>query len=241
MPLSGTSGYTAAGLIQPVAIALDAAGNVFTANSNSTVTKLNTAGTSIALFQSGGLNMPYAVAVDSSQNVWLANYGDHGSGNSVSKFSNAGTPAAGAGYTGGGMAGPFGIAIDATGNAWVANFNNASVSKLSSTGTPLSGAGYATPAEVGAIAVDGNNTVWTANADGSISHLSSSGASISPASTGYISSAATAEVGIALDASGNVWTTDNDVNSIFEYIGVAAPTVTPFQLAVKNKTIGRRP
>lgn len=241
VPLSGTSGYTSAGLVQPVAIALDTAGNVFTANSNSTVTKLNTAGTSIAQFHSGGLNMPYAVAVDSSQNVWLANYGDHGSGNTVSKFNNAGTAAAGAGYTGGGMAGPFGIAIDATGNAWVANFNQALVSKLSNTGSPLSAAGYATPAEVSAIAVDGNNTVWTANADGSISHLSSSGASISPASTGYISPAATAEVGIALDASGNVWTTDNSVNSIFEYIGAAAPTVTPLQLAVKNKTIGQRP
>jgi streptogramin lyase len=139
------------------------------------------------------------------------------------------------------MSEPFGIAVDATGNAWVANFSHASVSKLSNAGSPLSGAGYATPAAVSAMAVDGNNTVWTANTDGSISHLSSSGASISPAITGYISAAATAEVGIALDASGNVWTTDNFVNSIFEYIGAAAPTVTPLQLAVKNKTIGTRP
>jgi hypothetical protein len=239
-PLSGPNGYTAAGLVQPWDLALDAAGNVFTANSNSTGTKLSAAGTPLAQFLNGGLNLPYAVAVDSSQNVWLANYGSHGVGNTVSKFSNTGTPAALAGYTGAGMAGPFGIAIDATGNAWVGNFSVASLSELSSTGAPLSGSGYQTPAMVGAVAVDGSNTIWTANSDGSVSRFSASGATLSPA-TGYISADATAEVGIALDASGNVWTTDNYVNSIFEYIGAGAPTATPLQLAVKNKTIGQRP
>lgn len=237
-PLSGAAGYTAAGLVQPVAIALDAAGDIFTANlGGASVTKLNPAGRLIAQFANGGLDDPYAVAVDTSQNVWVANSGPS---NSVSRFNNTGTPANGSGYTGS-MSKPYGIAIDANGNAWVANFAHASVSKLSNTGVLLSGAGYPTPASVSAVAVDGNNTVWTANTDGSISHLSASGASISPPATGYISAAATAEVGIALDASGNVWTTDNYINSIFEYIGAAAPTVTPLQLAVKNKTMGQRP
>jgi streptogramin lyase len=235
-PLSGALGYTAAGLVNPVAIALDAAGNIFTANlQNSTVTKLSAAGTAIAQFSNGGIDKPYAVAVDASQNVWVAN---NGSSNSASKFSNTGTSPAN--FTGN-MFAPAGIAIDANGDAWVANFKHASVSKLSNSGTLLSGAGYATPADVSAVAVDGSNTIWTANTDGSISHLSATGASISPAATGYISADATAEVGIALDASGNVWTTDNFVDSIFEYIGVASPTVTPLQLAVKNKTIGQRP
>ncbi len=237
-PLSGATGYTAAGLVQPVAIALDAAGNVFTANLGGTsVTKLNSAGGAIAQFVNGGLDAPYAVAIDSSQNVWVANSGPS---NSVSRFNNTGTPANGSGYTGN-LSKPYGIAIDANGDAWVANFGHASVTKLSNAGVVLSGAGYPTPASVSAVAVDGNNTVWTANTDGSISHLSASGASISPLGTGYISAAATAEVGIALDASGNVWTTDNFINSIFEYIGAAAPTVTPLQLAVKNKTMGQRP
>jgi streptogramin lyase len=237
-PLSGSAGYTAVGLVQPVAIALDAAGDVFTANLGGTsVTKLNSAGRSLALFANGGLDEPYAVAVDTSQNVWVANSGPS---NSVSRFNNTGTPANGSGYHGS-LSQPYGIAIDANGNAWVANFSRASVSKLSNAGAVLSGAGYSTPASVSAVAVDGNNTVWTANTDGSISHLSASGASISPPGTGYVSAAATAEVGIALDASGNVWTTDNYINSIFEYIGAAAPTVTPLQLAVKNKTMGQRP
>ena len=90
------------------------------------------------------------------------------------------------------------------------------------------------------IAVDGSNTIWTANADGSISHLSNTGAAISPA-TGYIASGATAEVGIAIDGSGNVWTSDNYVNSIFEYIGAASPVAVPLQAAVKNNLLGKRP
>jgi streptogramin lyase len=138
------------------------------------------------------------------------------------------------------MAGPVGVAVDANGDVWVANFNSASVSKLSSSGTPKSGAGYATPAPVSAVAVDGSNTVWTANTDGSISRLSATGARISP-SMGYISTGATGEVGIALDASGNVWTTDNYVNSIFEYVGAATPTTVPLQQAVKNNALGKRP
>lgn len=236
VPLSG-AGYTATGLLYPYAIALDAAGNVFTANGNNSVTKFNSSGAPVGRFTGGNLDNPYAVAVDASQNVWIANYG---SSNSVSKFSNGGTPANVTGYSGGGMAGPVGIAVDSTGNAWVANFSGSSVSELNSAGNPLSGAGYKTPAGVSAVAVDGSNTVWTANTDGSISHLSASGASISPAA-GYISPGATGEVGIALDASGNVWTTDNYVNSIFEYVGAASPTVTPLQLAVKNNTLGQRP
>jgi len=48
-------------------------------------------------------------------------------------------------------------------------------------------------------------------------------------------------LGIALDASGNVWTTDNYVNSIFEYVGAATPTTVPLQQAVKNNALGKRP
>jgi streptogramin lyase len=236
-PLSGPTGFRATGLTYPNAIALDAAGNVFTSNGNNSVTKLNSSGSQVAQFTSGGLDIPYAVAIDVSQNVWIAN---SGTSNSISKFSDTGTPAATQAYTGGGMSMPVGIAIDASGNAWIANFNNASVSEMNSSGTALSGPGYVTPSDVASIAVDGSNSIWTANADGSISHLSQTGAALSPA-TGYISPGATADVGIAIDASGNIWTTDNYVDSLFEYIGAASPAVVPLQLAVKNNTIGQRP
>jgi hypothetical protein len=244
-PLSG-HGFTATGLSTQYAIALDAAGNVFTANSNSTVTKLNAAGTSIGQFINGGLNVGYSLAIDSAQNVWVANAGPLLTpGDSVSKFSNTGTSASLSGFTGGGLNGPVSIAIDANGNAWAGNFNSNAVSKLNSTGTPLSGAGYSTPAPVSGLAIDGSNTIWTANTDGSISHLSNTGTAISP-TTGYLAAAATGEVGIAIDASGNVWTTDAWPNSagnysLFEYIGAAGPTAVPLQQALKSKLLGQRP
>jgi len=236
-PLSG-SGFTAQGLHKPYAIAIDGSGNVFTANGNNSVTKLNNAGTSVAQFINGGLDSPFAIAVDSSQNIWVAN---SGASNSISRFSNSGTAASLTGFTGGGIHEAVGVALDANNNTWVANFGASSASEFNSTGSPLSGgSGYATPAEVSAVAVDGNNTIWTANSDGSISHLASNGSAISP-STGYVSAGATGEIGIAIDASGNIWTTDNYVNSIFEYVGAASPSVVPLQQAVKSNLIGQRP
>ncbi|HMH13091.1 MAG TPA: NHL repeat-containing protein [Edaphobacter sp.] len=243
--LSG-NGFTATGLSTQYGIALDATGNVFTANSNSTVTKLNAAGTSIGQFTSGGLNFGYALAVDELQNVWVANAGPLLTpGNTISKFSNSGTAASLSGFLGGGLNNPEAIAIDANGNVWAGNFSSPAVSKFNSAGAPQSGAGYTTPAPVAGIAVDGSNTVWTANLDGSVSHLSNAGTAISPA-TGFLATGATGEVGVAIDASGNVWTTDAWPNgtgqySLYEYVGAAGPTAVPLQQAVKGKLLGQRP
>jgi len=239
VPLSG-SGYTVAGMQYPYAIAIDGTGNVFTANGNNTVTKMSPAGTKLGLFTGGGMDVPYAVAVDASADIWIANANRSSQSNSISKFSNTGTAATMTAYTGGGLSAPVGIAIDATGNVWAANFDTPTISKLNSAGVALSGTGYVTPNETSALAIDGSNTVWTANVDGSVSRFSNSGTAISPAA-GYLSTGATAEVGIAVDASGNVWTTDYYVNSLFEYVGAAAPTVVPLAIAVKNHSFGVRP
>ena len=236
VPLSG-SGFATNGLKLPYALAIDGIGNVLTVNGDNTVTKLSPSGGLLTQMQTGGLDFPYAIAVDRSENLWVANYGYS---NSLSKFSNAGAAMAVNGFTGGGVTGAVGVAIDAGGNAWIASFDRALVSKLNANGSPMSGNGYAIPSGAASIAVDGDNTIWTANLDGSISQFSNSGTAISPA-TGFISNGATAEVGIAIDASGNVWTSDNYVNSIFEYIGAAAPAMVPLQVAVKNNLLGKRP
>ncbi len=73
-----------------------------------------------------------------------------------------------------------------------------------------------------------------------MSRLANNGSAISPA-TGYISNQATGEIGIAIDATGNVWTTDGYLNALFEYVGAASPTVVPQALAVQNNLLGKRP
>ncbi|WP_130418522.1 NHL repeat-containing protein [Edaphobacter modestus] len=236
VPLSGP-GYTASSLKLPYALAIDGSGNVLTANGNNSVTKLSSSGALVGQFEQGGLDFPYAIAVDGAANAWVANYGYS---NDVSRFSSTGVAATANGYQGGGITGAVGIAIDAGGDAWVASFDRPLVSKLGPNGSPLSGSGYAIPSGAASIAVDGDDTVWTANSDGSVSRFSNAGEAMSPA-TGYVSNGATAEVGIAIDQSGNVWTSDNYVDSIFEYIGAAAPTTAPLQVAVKNNRLGRRP
>jgi streptogramin lyase len=237
--LSG-SGFIVTGMLYPYDIAIDGTGNVFTANGNNTVSKLSPAGASLGLFTGGGMDVPYALAIDSSENVWVANSDLSLQPNSITKFSNTGTPATLTAYTGGGLNIPVALAIDAAGNVWAANFEAPSISKFSSTGVPLSGSGYTTPNNTSKLVVDGSNTVWTANVDGSISRFANSGTAISPA-TGYVSPDATAVVGIAVDPSGNVWTTDYYVNSVFEFVGAAGPTITPLAQQVKNQTFGTRP
>ena len=237
VPLSGANGFTVAGMARPAAIAVDANGNVFTANANNSVTKLTSSGAMAAQLTNGGLGTPFSVAIDAGQNAWVANV----NGPSVSKFSNTGTAASTVGYSGGGLASPYWVALDANGNAWVANFDAATVTKLDASGNALSGSGFATANLTSSLAVDGDNTVWTANEDGSISRLANDGTSISP-STGYSAPGATAEIGVVIDASGNVWTTDVfATNSLFQYVGAAAPTTVPLAAAVRNHMVGVRP
>lgn len=230
------SGFKAAGLKSPYALAIDGSGNVLTVNGDNTVTRLTSAGASAGQFQQGGLDFPYAIAMDRSSNAWIANYGYS---DSVSRFSSTGAAAGSTGYTGAGVSGAVGVAIDGDGNAWLASFDQPVVSRFSSSGV-AAGTGYRIPAGAASIAVDGDDTIWTANSDGSISRLTSQGVPLSPA-TGYISSGATAGVGITIDPSGNVWTSDNYVNSVFEYIGAGAPTTVPLQVALQKNLVGKRP
>ncbi len=153
---------------------------------------------------------------------------------------DSGTPVTLTAYMGGGLNSPVGLAVDANGDVWAANFGAASASELSSTGVPLSGTGFVTPSDTSAIAVDGSNTVWTANTDGSVSRFASSGAALSPAK-GYVTAGATAEVGIAVDASGNVWTTDYYKNSLYEYVGGGWAGGGSAGSGGENSALGQRP
>jgi DNA-binding beta-propeller fold protein YncE len=48
--------------------------------------------------------------------------------------------------------------------------------------------------------------------------------------------------GIAVDPSGNVWVTQQNAGSpVVEFIGIAAPTITPLADAVVNNTIATKP
>lgn len=146
--------YKGGGLNAPQAIAVDAAGNIWTANSgNASLTELTNDGAALspaAGFTGGGLNTPAALAFDPSGNLWIANT----AGNSVSKFTSTGTPVAGSPYIGGGLSAPSGVSVDPVGNVWISNFANSSLTELSGTGVALSpvtgfvGGGISTPVSI---------------------------------------------------------------------------------------------
>jgi hypothetical protein len=47
--------------------------------------------------------------------------------------------------------------------------------------------------------------------------------------------------GIAIDGSGDVWVTNVADSVLVEFVGAAAPVVTPMVAAVKGNTLGARP
>jgi hypothetical protein len=247
-PLSGSSGYFGGGLNTPYQAAIDASGNVWGINApsyghGSQVSEIN-GSTGVAISSSGGytgggLNLTSGIAIDASGYVWVANEG----GNSVSRLqvSNGAAVSGSAGYTGGGLSdSPISIAIDGSGNVWTGNYHN-SVSKLDSTGAPVSGSsgytggGLNTPF---AIAIDGLGNAWTANnGNNTITTINGS----TGGATGYTSSTLNDPLGIAIDGSGNAWVANNNDVTITEFIGVAAPVVTPISAGVAHNTLGARP
>ena len=180
---NGTRGFsgdgqaaTAAELNFPVAVAVDASGNLFIADLyNNRIRKVSAGGTITTVAGNGavnsqsgqgtysgdngpaisaGLNLPYGVAVDGSGNLFIADLYN----NRVRKVNTAGTITTVAGngqqgFSGDGaqataasLAQPYGIAVDPSGNLFIADYGNDRVRKVSSTGVITTIAGNGNPA-----------------------------------------------------------------------------------------------
>jgi NHL repeat len=248
--ISPAAGYTGGGLNAPEGIAVDSSGNIWVANNgDNSLSEFSSAGVPISPangYTGGGLNSPFGViAFDRSGNAWLANSG----GNSLSEFSSEGTAISpSTGYTGGGLNAPVGIVIDGSSNVWTMNNGPNfpglvnSLSEFSSTGSAISpSTGYTGGGlnQLSGLAIDGVNNVWVCNLLGnSLSEFSSTGIPISPAS-GYTGGGLDSPSSIAIDGSGNIWLTNQ--HSLTEFVGAAAPVVTPLATAAKNNLLGTRP
>lgn len=242
---SGASGYSGGGVFFPIAAAADTDGSVWIANyGDSSATRFSLAGSAISSstgFGSGQLEGPVAVAIDASHNAWFANQA--AASGSVTSISADGTKVNT--IVVGGEA-PSGIATDsvadsanaATGHVWTANYYTASVSELalhSDGSVTVISAGYTGGGleHPNGITVDGAGNVWVGNYRGSsITELAGAGSSapgtpISP-STGFGSDASlTAPFAVAVDASGNVWVSNQGSSTITQFVGTATPVKTP--------------
>ncbi|MGO9453073.1 MAG: NHL repeat-containing protein [Candidatus Binataceae bacterium] len=224
----------------PLGVAIDAAGNVWVANSgNNSVTELTSSGGLAGNFLGGGnFNGPWDVAIDGSGNAWVTN----SDGNSVTELTSIGSLAGN--FLGGGFNVPIGVAIDAAGNVWVANRSDNNVIKLTSSGAVLGsfsgGGNFNSPYGV---AIDASGGVWVTSAGGgagcssgaapcgSVTVLNSNGSL-----AGNFAGGLNTPVGVAIDAAGNVWVANLDGGAGCS--SAAAPCGSVTKLSPTGATLG---
>ena len=228
------------------AIAIDGYNNVWVSGGNA-IAEFNASGT--ALSGTSGyttdISSAFGIAVDASENVWIANGGN----GFVVKMNNSGTYLINS--TANVNSPTDEPAIDANGGFWLGqagaelfvSYWDKNMLPLTGNFNYLSNTSATTPQ---AVTVDGANHVWSIDTTNLAEIDASTGNSIG---SGGISGYTGVGTGLFVtpkagdvDSSGNLWFM-NGVNfgSVTEFVGVAAPTITPKALAVKNNTIGTRP
>jgi sugar lactone lactonase YvrE len=256
VPSAGSANATgaAASFNSPAGIAIDAAGNIYVADSGNNEIRQITpagvvttrAGSTIAGSADGAgiaatFRGPSAVAVDAPGNIYVADTGN----NEIRKIAPAGTVTTLAGTTTAGAAdglgsaasfnGPAGVAVDAAGNVYVADANNHEVREITPAGmvTTLAGSasvGNANGAGAAAsfylpygVAVDADGDVYVADAGfNQIRKIAPGGVVTTLAGDGFAGSTDGASAvarfsfpaGIAVDAAGNIYVADLDNNEI---------------------------
>jgi streptogramin lyase len=200
----------------PIALAIDATGNVWVPNFfGDSVTELTSSGEVAGNYDPAGANFddPVGVAIDAGGNAWMVNQ----AGESVTELTSSGSLAGNYDPAGANFDNPGDPAIDAAGNVWVPNnvHHGSSITELTSSGDLAgdyapSGANLSGPA---AAAIDATGNVWLPNTFGStVTALTSSGAlagNYAPTGSDF-----NVPVAIAIDAGGNAWVANEDGNSI---------------------------
>jgi len=228
--VAGSSGYSTGANTWPNAVAIDTDGSAWLADwGDSQLTHLSSSGQQLSgsPYSSTQLIFPFAAAIDASHNVWVSNVG----GTTVTRVTQDGSQ-----FTSFDCCdGPEGLAIDQSGNVWVANLQDKSISEISGSGTVLSRGGYtsASLADPDGIAVDGAGTVWVCNYRGpSLTELAGSsssgpGTALSPAGGLGLDAGLLEAYSLAVDASGNLWVSNQGSNILTQFVGLAAPVRTP--------------
>jgi streptogramin lyase len=216
--------YTGGGLNVPRGIAVDAAGDIWTANYNgNSLSEFSPTGVAMSPattgFSGGGLNGPIELAIDTGGDAWVANEGAL----SISEFHSSGGVVMNSPFTGGGLSSPYGIAIDASGDVWAANESGNSLSELNSSGGAISpSTGYRGLSGPGAIAIDTGGYVWVANGTDNLPQYQSNGLEKAV----YTGGGLNMPWGIAVDASGNIWITNWSNNILSEFSSSGSPIAT---------------
>ena len=209
----------------PYGIAIDSAGNIYTANAGlDTVSKITPEGTSTVNWGLGDMpvttgDRPEAITIDSAGNIYTANKSD---GN-VSKITPGGVSTI-VGTTG---ASPVGIAVDSAGNIYTANNGDngpggsepGSVSKITPDGTSTILVGTTGTGQFG-ITVDSAGNIYTANNDShNVSKITPGGAST------ILGTTSSSPRGITVDSAGNIYTANYGTSKVSKITPAGLSTI----------------
>lgn len=219
---------------------------------------------------SATFNEPSGVAMDASGNLYVADYGNNEireitPAGVVSLFAGSPTGASGSADGTGTAAtfnGPVGVAVDSAGNVYVADQNNNEIRKITPGGVVTTLAGSTTPGNLNAtgtaarfngpkgIAVDTSGNLWVADSgNDEIREITPSAVVTTWAGTGSpgnangsgTSASFNNPVGIALDASGDLYVADfanNEIRKIDStdvvstFVGTSAGLSGPYGAAL---------
>lgn len=234
-------------LASPHAVAVDASGNVFVADTgDNAVKEILAVNGSIPISPSirvlgNGFSSPWSVAVDSSGNVFVADFGD----NAIKEIEavNGSVPDSPVIRTLVSVSAPVGVALDNSGNVYFTDTEYGSIKEL------LYSSGYATVItlatefwdgtewvfmHLGGLAVDSSGDVFaTDSADNAVYEVVAVNGSIpsSPVIHQVVSGFSNPE-GVAVDAGGDIFVADYNNNEVKEVLAVngsipSVPTVIP--------------
>ena len=167
----------------PYSISFDASGNLYTANSNNTISKITPAGSVTQVWATlAASSNPQFMVFDGNGNLYVSCWGT----STVSKINTSGTVTNV--WSVGTNVWPAGIVLDAAGNIFTANYNNATISKITSSGAVTQAyASLATGSYPFYLAKDAAGNLYNTNmGNGTVSKLTPLSVTITSSASGVI-------------------------------------------------------